>query len=52
MSPSPKAGKIRRLFCPIHRRYADFDIRDSGDPLNPDLFCPQCGYRVSYLDTR
>ena len=47
---SRTAGTIRNLFCPVHRRRADFILRDSGTPTNPDLFCPVDGFRVAYLD--
>jgi hypothetical protein len=47
---SKTVGTIRSIFCPVHRRRADFKLRDSGDPENPDLVCLDDGYTLSYKE--
>ena len=47
---SKTVGTIRSIFCPVHRRRADFRMRDSGDPENPNVVCPNDGYRLSYKE--
>lgn len=50
MKASKTVGTIRSLFCPGHRRRADFLIKESSNPFNPDLVCPECGYRLCYQE--
>jgi hypothetical protein len=41
---------FKKMFCPVHRRYADFVMKPSDDPYNPNLFCPIDGFRIGYLE--